>query len=463
MAHRALSAHFILTTFFTLLLTPQALGKKIDIAPYVDAAYSRVREAIDSEIKKSAKKFNHWEKSFDENAPPGANFIVEVLNETRPDEISYDTDTEIVTIAIVERVTVTGIAKWKDLLGKSHDVRSKSYTGEAKIICTHEKGAWHVSAVLSIGRFDIQISEEAIKKLLAEDYEGGLEDIISDNVTRRTYSNYNRLVRQASQKYGYTTYDRGGSNGEMKRVPNYYFVSFDFVKWASPRTGIRWIVESIFSEGAYAEKIEAEVAAKVEPEAEAFWKWLESHATCLFQDAQNDAIQRFQASRSGKDVLEAFLTTRDKEKRRLSIWEKKQIRFRWQPVQFYNRVQLGGEPVGPRHLRRNHAGFLIAFVDPDTSEGRLNDDNFDEVDERGNVLLPTDESENGGKNSHPGGGVPGWTLRQWCLVPRYYWDCCSQCWFVCYEWIPCCVNPCEFLLPPCHSWEWLDGEGANQR
>jgi hypothetical protein len=183
--------------------------------------------------------------------------------------------------------------------------------------------AGKVTFTTKLGSFEVPMI--AVEMVLAHDFVKALALIrASGQVKRELWSEYDEQKRNYIEKYG---------------SDNVYYASSDFVRWATPETAGRWMIELVGRRGATREAIAEEAQDQAHRESEGIAAWLE-------KKGQASAIEIADKLMRGQPV---------------SI-PNASIRVAWQPVRYKSTLTVGGNKIGGP-IEVTHVAFVLIWLD----------------------------------------------------------------------------------------------------
>lgn len=183
--------------------------------------------------------------------------------------------------------------------------------------------AGKVTFTTKLGSFEVPMI--AVQVVLAPDFVNALALIrASGQVKRDIWSEYDEQKKNYIEKYG---------------PENVYFASSDFVRWATPETAGRWIIELLGSGGTTCEAIAKETQDQTNKESERITAWLEKKGQA-----------------NAAEIADKLLRCQP-----VSI-PNASIKVAWQPVRYKSTLTVGGKKIGGP-IEVMHAAFVLIWLD----------------------------------------------------------------------------------------------------
>ena len=305
--------------------------------------YSRPCVAEEVNLNENAKGFveklkNTLEDAFPEFGRNIGGIDFKINRDVTITQLAFDTDTGVVSfVANVHYYTSDESVINQAGLGISETIHfDTKYNVQANELT---KFKVQVDLPKNWGSADVDLS--IIKRVIDGDLAAVLELIPNGGVVKRnTSSEYD------SQKKWY----------QDKYLPeNVYFASSDFVRWATPETAGRWVVELIVSGGSAAPAIAAEARNEAGKELSHITAWLTKRAG-------NAAIQAALDLIAGKAIALP------------------ELKLVWQKVVYKSQVVIAGRSLP--EIPIDHAAFVLIWKQGATAattfnpvRTNMNDDN----------------------------------------------------------------------------------------
>ena len=183
--------------------------------------------------------------------------------------------------------------------------------------------AGKVTFTTKLGSFEVPMV--AVEVVLAHDFVNALALIrASGQVKRELWSEYDEQKKNYIDTYG---------------PENVYFASSDFVRWATPETAGRWIIELVGNGGTTCEAMAKEAQDQAHKESEGIAAWLEKKGQASPVEIA-DKLMRCQS---------------------VSI-PNAAIKVAWQPVRYRSTLVVGGKKIGGP-IEVTHAAFVLIWLD----------------------------------------------------------------------------------------------------
>jgi hypothetical protein len=183
--------------------------------------------------------------------------------------------------------------------------------------------AGKVTFKTKLGSFEVPMI--AVQVALAQDFVNALALIrASGQVKREIWSEYDEQKQNYIEKYG---------------PENVYFASSDFVRWATPETAGRWIIELVGSGGTTCEAIAKEAQDQAHKESERITAWLEKKGQA-----------------SPVEIVDKLMRCQP-----VSI-PNASIKVAWQPVRYKSTLTVSGKKIGGP-IEVTHAAFVLIWLD----------------------------------------------------------------------------------------------------
>jgi hypothetical protein len=183
--------------------------------------------------------------------------------------------------------------------------------------------AGKVTFTTKLGSFEVPMI--AVEVVLAHDLVNALALIRSSGqVKRELWSEYDEQKKNYIEKYG---------------PENVYFASSDFVRWATPETAGRWIIELVGSGGTTCEAIAKEAQDQAHKESERITAWLEK-----------------KGQPSPVEIADKLMRCQP-----VSI-PNAAIKVAWQPVRYKSTLAFGRKKIGGP-IEVTHAAFVLIWLD----------------------------------------------------------------------------------------------------
>jgi hypothetical protein len=174
-----------------------------------------------------------------------------------------------------------------------------------------------------LGSFEIPMS--TLEVILANDLSKPVALIRAFGLVKRgIWSDYDEQKKNYIEKYG---------------AENVYFASTEFVRWATPETAGRWVIEKVASGGTACDTVAIEAQVPVRQEIQGITAWLE-------KKTQSKATEIACKLLSCQPVASPGAA----------------IRVVWQPVRYKSRLTVAGKKIGGP-IEVAYAAFVFIWSD----------------------------------------------------------------------------------------------------